>query len=39
MSGMSNPLDYGRRRSRRHWRVLAVALVLAAAAFFAVRSW
>jgi len=36
---MSNPLNYGRRGSRRHWRVLAVAIVLAVAAFFAVRSW
>ena len=36
---MSDALEYGRRRSRRHWRVLAVALVLASVAFFAVRSW
>ena len=36
---MPNMLDYGRRRSRRHWRVLAVAIVLAVAAFFSVRSW
>src|SRR5207237_9818322 len=36
---MSNTLDYGRRPSRRHWRVLAVALVLAGAAFLAMRSW
>jgi hypothetical protein len=34
---MSNTLEYGRRRSRRHWRVLAVALVLAGAAYFPVR--
>jgi hypothetical protein len=36
---MSNELDYGRRGSRRHWPVLAVAIVLAGAAFFVVRSW
>ena len=36
---MSNVLDYGRRRSRRNWRVLAVAIVLAVAVYFSVRSW
>jgi hypothetical protein len=36
---MPNTLDYGQGRSRRHWRVVAVALVLAVAAFFAMRSW
>ena len=37
---MSNVLDYGRRRSRRHWWILAFAFILAtAAAVFGVRSW
>jgi hypothetical protein len=36
---MSDVLDYGRRRSRRHWRVVAVGVVLAAGALFAVRAW
>jgi hypothetical protein len=36
---MSDVLDYGRRRSRRNWRVLAVAIVVAVAVFFSVRSW
>jgi hypothetical protein len=36
---MSNTLDYGRRPSRRHWRVIAVSLVLVGAALVAMRSW
>src|SRR4051812_22056935 len=36
---MADVLEYGRRRSRRHWRVIAVAVVLGLAALFAVRVW
>jgi hypothetical protein len=36
---MSTPLDYGRPPSRRHWRVLIVALLHAGAAWYSVRSW
>jgi hypothetical protein len=36
---MTNTLDYGRRPSRRHWRVIALSLVLAGATFIAMRSW
>jgi hypothetical protein len=36
---MSPTLDYGRRPSRRNWRVLFVALVLAHVAWLGVRTW
>ena len=39
MFRMSDVLDYGRRqRSRRHWWVVAVAVVLAAGAWVGVRA-